>query len=398
MWIFFWLIFFILWLSLDIYFGRKKAKTLSSERIYPKRKGEIDFFCSGPDFFRQLFSDIKEARERVYCLFYIIKGDKVCQDFFHLLKEKAESGIDVYLLMDWQGSRKVNKQHVDDLKRAGVRVDFFGKPRLPFFFFSLQQRNHRKITAIDGTIGYLGGFNVGREYINKSKNRLLSPWRDYHLRFCGGAAADLEAEFLADWNQEGRPVLQPAGTQTAANREGTEHVIYPSGNGELEKKLVDMISKVRSSIFIGTPYFIPTKPVFDQLLDALARGVRVTVLLPKQKDHPLVQEASYPFLRRLLLFPNARVQSFMEGFYHAKIVIFDDEVCDIGTANFDARSQLLNFECNCFIHSPAFIDRIRPVLEKDLSNSRPVTFEDLHHPAFVEKAKEKTAHLLRGFL
>ncbi|MFK2825647.1 phospholipase D-like domain-containing protein [Bacillus sp. B190/17] len=398
MWIFFWLVFFIIWLVLDLYFGRKKAKTHPVKRTYPSRKGEIDFFCSGPEFFKQLFFDIQNARKRVYCLFYIIKDDQLCQDFFQLLKEKAKSGIDVYLLMDWQGCRKVKRRHIHDLEQAGVHVGLFGKPRFPYFFFSFQQRNHRKITAIDGTVAYLGGFNVGLEYINQSKNLQLSPWRDYHLRLHGGGAMDLEAEFIADWNQEGRPFLQPSSMVPTIDPASTPHMIYPSGNGNLEKKMVDMIRGARSSIFIGTPYFIPTQPIFDELLHALIRGVNVTVLIPKHKDHPLVQEAAFPFLRRMLLFPNARVQAFTNGFYHAKITMFDDEVCDIGTANFDTRSQLINFECNCFIYSRAFIDRIRPILEEDLKNSQPFTLEDLFDLTFSQKMKEKTAHSIKGFL
>ncbi|OCA88812.1 phospholipase D-like domain-containing protein [Pseudobacillus wudalianchiensis] len=395
--IFFWLTFFASWLGLDLYFGQKTAEKQSPERMYPKRKGKIDFFCSGPEFFKQFFHDIQNAQKRVYCLFYIVKDDSVTRDFFHLLKEKARGGVEVHLLMDWHGSLKVKKQDVNDLKRSGVKVGFFGKPRLPYFFFSLQQRNHRKITVIDSTIAYLGGFNVGLEYVNKSEDPKLSPWRDYHLRFYGGSAVDLEAEFIADWNQEGRSFLQQP-KKAPGHESGIEHAIYPSVNGNLEKKLINMISSAQRSIFIGTPYFIPTKPVFDQLLHALARGVHVTVLIPRHEDHALVQEAASPFLNKMLLFPNARILSFTNGFYHAKIIIFDDEICDIGTANFDARSQRINFECNCFIYSPAFIEQIRPFLEEDIENSQLPSTPELYPTTLAGKIKTKAAHLVKGFL
>lgn len=395
--ILFWLALFASWLGLDLYFGQKNAERQPSERTYPKRKGSIDFICNGPDFFQQFFFDIKNAREHVYCLFYIVKDDSVTQDFFHLLKEKASSGIEVYLLMDWHGSLKVKRRHLNDLKQAGVQVSFFGKPRLPYFFFTLQQRNHRKITVIDSTVAYLGGFNVGREYINKSKNPRLSPWRDYHLRLTGSSVIDLEAEFIADWNQEDRPPLRQSETASESEN-GIEHVIVPSGNGNLQEKLIKLIQSTQQSIFIGTPYFIPTKRIFDELLRALERGVHVTVLIPENEDHPLVKEAAWPFLRELLLFPNARVQSFTNGFYHAKIIIFDDKVCDLGTANFDARSQIINFECNCFIYSEEFIHQIRPFLEEDLKNSQAFTIKDVHPVTFTEKVKIKAAHLLKGFL
>lgn len=397
MWIIFWLALFTLWLVLDLYFGRKNAITHSSKRTYPERKGDIDFFCSGPEFFKRLFFDIRNARKRVYCFFYIVKDDAMAQKFFELLKEKARGGTEVCLLMDWQGSFKVKRQHIKALRAAGVRVGFYGKPRFPYFFFSLQQRNHRKITVIDGTIAYLGGFNIGLEYVNKSKNPKLSPWRDYHLRLIGGSAVDLEKEFIIDWNQEGRPHLQQS-ERASGHEDGIEHAIYPSESGTLQEKLLTMIRSAQLSIFIGTPYFVPSKPIFNELRKALMRGVHVTVLIPKNEDHPLVQEASCPFLTELLRFPNARVQSFTNGFYHAKIIIFDDKVCDIGTANFDARSQLINFECNCFIYSPAFIEKIRPFLEEDLKHSRALTLEDLSHPTVAGKIKVRAVHLLRNYL
>lgn len=348
--------------------GQKQAKKQAPKRTYPKRKGTIDFICSGPEFFRQFFLDIGNARKRIYCLFYIIRDDRITGEFFHLLKEKARSGVDVCLLMDWQGSSKIKKHHLNSLKQAGVRVGCSRKPRLPYFFFSLQQRNHRKITVIDSNIAYLGGFNMGLEYMGESDNPNLSPWRDYHLRLSGPSAIDLESEFIADWNEENQPYLQPH-EQAEDHGSGIEHLIVPSGSGNLEEKLI-----------------------------GLARGVHVTVLIPKHEDHPFVQEAARPFLKELMRFPTARIQSFTNGFYHAKIIIFDEEVCDIGTANFDARSQRINFECNCFIYGKDFIKQIRPFIEKDLCDSETLGAADLSVHSIGGKAKTKAAYLLRDFL
>lgn len=393
----FWLACFVSWLGLDLYLGQKQAKKQAPKRTYPKRKGTIDFICSGPEFFRQFFLDIRNARKRIYCLFYIIRDDRITGEFFHLLKEKARSGVDVCLLMDWQGSSKIKKHHLNSLKQAGVRVGCSRKPRLPYFFFSLQQRNHRKITVIDSNIAYLGGFNMGLEYMGESDNPNLSPWRDYHLRLSGPSAIDLESEFIADWNEENQPYLQPH-EQAEDHGSGIEHLIVPSGSGNLEEKLIGLVRSAKRSIFIGTPYFVPSALVFNELIGALARGVHVTVLIPKHEDHPFVQEAARPFLKELMRFPTARIQSFTNGFYHAKIIIFDEEVCDIGTANFDARSQRINFECNCFIYGKDFIKQIRPFIEKDLCDSETLGAADLSVHSIGGKAKTKAAYLLRDFL
>ncbi|OZI13393.1 cardiolipin synthase [Bacillaceae bacterium SAS-127] len=391
-------LFFLLILVLaDFYFGRKKMMNTPSQKKYPHRKGEIQFFGSGPEFFDQLFTDIKEAQHRVSCLFYIVKDDECSQNFFSLLKEAAKRGVEVYLLMDWLGSYKVKKSIVNDLKQAGVHVDFSCKPRIPYFFFSLQRRNHRKITVIDDQIAFLGGFNVGREYINESKKPELSPWRDYHLRFTGEVIQDLEAEFLADWNQEKRPFLNGI-CQEKTCEHGIKHAILPSKNGELEDQMISMIAATKQSLFIGSPYFIPSQPVFQQLIAALERGVSITILLPAHADHPLVKQAAYPYLRKLLQYKNASIHLFNNGFYHAKIVIFDNRLCDIGTANFDERSQLINWECNCLIDSSVFIANIQPVIETDIANSETLTLDGLNHLSTGERVKERIAKVLRGYL
>ncbi|WP_100332506.1 phospholipase D-like domain-containing protein [Bacillus xiapuensis] len=387
----------LVWIGSDLYFGRKQA---AAGRLYPRRNSHVTFYSSGPELFDQLFAEMKQARHRILCEFYIVKDDQFSQSFFSLLKQKAQSGVEVYLLMDWLGSHKVKKPVLDDLKRSGVIADFSSKPRFPFFFHSLHCRNHRKITVIDNRIGYIGGFNVGREYVNQSPKPQLSPWRDFHLRFTGEGVQDIEEEFLADWNQEGRPSLEPSASyEKTQTQNAVEHRTMPSRNGELEKKLISCIRQAKRSIFIGTPYFIPTKPVFDQLLNALERGVAITILLPGHADHPLVKQASYPYLRRLLDYENVRVYFFENGFFHAKIINFDDRIVDIGTANFDQRSQLTNEECNCFIFSTAFIkEQVKPVIEKDISQSQPITRQKLQRLPASERLKEQAASVVRAFL
>ncbi|WP_338752055.1 phospholipase D-like domain-containing protein [Bacillus sp. FJAT-52991] len=397
MWLIFCLFLLFILVSADLYFGRRKAMNKPFQKSYPHRKGKIDFFSSGPELFDQLFADIKNAQHRVLCLFYIVKDDECSQRFFSVLKEAAKRGVEVYLLMDRLGSHKVKKSIMHDLKQAGVHVDFSCKPRLPYLFFSLQQRNHRKITVIDDRIGYLGGFNVGREYINESQKPALSPWRDYHLRFNGEVVQDLEAEFLADWNQEKRPFLKAIYRENAC-KQGVKQAILPSKNGELEDTLVSLIAATKQSMFIGSPYFTPSKPVFQQLIAALERGVSITILLPAHADHSLVKQASYPYLRKLLQYQNARIHLFNKGFYHAKIVIFDNRFCDIGTANFDERSQLINWECNCLIDSSQFIANIQPVIEKDIANSETLTLDGLNHLSIDERVKEQVAKLVCKYL
>ncbi|HZG70682.1 MAG TPA: phospholipase D-like domain-containing protein [Chondromyces sp.] len=389
------LILFCLLLALDYYLGSKKARSLSSPRDYPIRNGRVDLYVNGNKLFKKFFEDLEQATQTIYTLFYIVKDDEISQKFLDILAEKSRQGVKVYLLMDWMGSRKV-KKILKRLDGTDVKVGFSRKPRFPYLFFHLQRRNHRKITVIDHKVAYLGGFNVAKEYLGyKSK---LSPWRDYHLRIAGGSSLDLENEFSIDWNQENSVPLILGNRDVPVSQGHTAHRITPSEVGHLEPKVKTLIDQARSSIIIGTPYFIPTPPIFKSLLEALKRGVDVSIIVPDQADHALVKEAAYPYFRKMLRHGSCHIYQYSNGFYHAKILMIDKEFCDIGTANFDKRSFLLNDECNCFIYDQRFIERALEVIRADIEASKRLTLQELNNMGIGTRLKEKLASSVSTFL
>lgn len=364
-----------LWLSLDFTFGRKKQLQGLKRVNSPFRASNIDIFTKGPELFADFFSELKKATHHIHILFYIVKDDNISKEFLSILKEKADEGVEVRLLLDRMGSFPIKKRTIESLKRHGIHFSFAHTPKLPCLFYTFQARNHRKITIIDGKIGYIGGFNIGKEYINLDPK--LSPWRDYHLKMSGEGVADLQKEFLIDWLKETNTNLLANNAYFPALHTGKiQHQIIPSKGAFLEDTFSSLINRAKTKIFIGTPYFIPSERLLNDLIAAQARGITLTILVPKVSDHILVKEASYSSLRKLLE-NGAEVYEFQTGFYHAKTMIIDDEVCDIGTANFDRRSLFINYEINCYIYDQPFIKKVQAVIKQDIQHSRQLSLAEL---------------------
>lgn len=386
----------VIWLYLDYTLGRKKHVATSDRKEYPATRGNVEFFNKGPDLFKDLFDEIKQAKHHVHVLFYIVRNDKISHEFFSLLTTKAKEGVEVRLLLDWLGSNKVSKQMIAKLKEANVQFSFCHVPKLPYLFYTANVRNHRKITIIDGKIGYLGGFNVGKEYINHDPK--LSPWRDYHMKLTGEIVHDLQTQFLQDWQKTRQNEETYSNDYFPAAEEGQAIIQAITSEGAfMEEIFSKRIREAKKSIFIGTPYFIPSKLLFNDLLAAAKRGVHITILVPCITDHVLVQEASYWYFRRLIK-SGVEVRQYLNGFYHAKMLLFDDRICDIGTTNFDQRSLFLNYEINCFISDQSTITKIKEFVNKDLQTSKKLSLADLTHVGLLTKVKETIAKPMARFL
>ncbi|WP_059171814.1 cardiolipin synthase [Bacillus sp. FJAT-27445] len=386
----------IAWLFADLYFGRSKRIRDTGFSPPPRRRGTIRIFTRGSKLFKDYFTDLRQADRYIHVLFYIVKEDALSHEFFEILREKARSGVEVRLLVDWIGSMEIKKETVASLKQEGIHFAFSHKLRLPFLFYTSQARNHRKITIIDGKIGYLGGYNVGDEYIGGHPK--LSPWRDYHLKITGESVQDLQDVFLIDWKEAAREDLRKHPFYFCKKETGeAEHQLLPTSGFMLEQTCLELLKSANERIVIGSPYFIPSKKLFAELLSCLGRGVSLTIIVPGIADHPLVKEASYRSLRRLIK-DGARVYQYSNGFYHAKTLLIDDTVCDIGTANFDKRSLFLNSEINCYMFGPEQINEAVAILENDILASRELELASLEKPDISRSAKELVARAISLFL
>ncbi|PFG04298.1 cardiolipin synthase [Bacillus sp. es.034] len=395
-----WLILLVLlaaiigWLMLDFKLGRSHFIRTRTRRDYEKRNSDIQLFSRGPELFDQMFKEMREATSSIHVLFYIVQDDHFANRFLELLKGKAQEGIEVRLLMDQIGSHNVPKSKVKELRDAGVEVDYCRRVKFPYLFFSSQQRNHRKITVIDGVTGYLGGYNIGKEYIDENDKPELSPWRDYHLRLTGEGVHDLQTEFCIDWFRTTQKDLKDEAAYFPPSEKGSiEHRIFPTEGINIEDFFGKFIDEAQDEIIIGTPYFIPTPKLMDTLLDALGRGVTVKIIIPNNADHMLVKEAAFPYFRPLLA-KGAKVYQFLDGFYHAKVMVVDDHFCDIGTGNFDKRSFFINLEINNLIYDKEFIQTLKTEMEKDMAASDMLSESDLSSVSMLTRLKERVASVI----
>jgi cardiolipin synthase A/B len=394
MWIILLLAILCILAGIDFYFGHKKQVSL--ELPPSKTRGEMQFISTGYHFFDALFRDISDASIHIHIQFYILRDDELGQELCSLLIRKAEEGVKVRLLLDLLGSHGVKKETIQSLKQAGIHFQYSNKPGFPYFLYRVNNRNHRKVAIIDGKIGYIGGYNVGNEYIGKDTK--LGDWRDYHLKVNGPINDVLQQSFVADWNVASGENLEAPLIDNPIEGAQKEFMLVHSNGDAVYRFFYEKIQRAKKSILIGSPYFIPGKKMNRALLRALKRGVKLTLLIPMKPDHILVQEASFLYLKPLLE-AGAEIYQFHEGFYHSKVVMFDEEICDIGTANFDFRSFFFNDEINCIFTEKAYIQEVKKVIESDLARSEKLTLKHLKKIRTLKvRLKEAAGFIISPFL
>lgn len=266
----------------------------------------------------------------------------------------------------------------------------------------MNNRNHRKIVIIDGYIGYVGGFNVGDEYLGGKKK--FGYWRDTHLRIIGDAVNALQLRFMLDWNSQSTrdrlnfnehyyPIIKTKGK--------TSVQIASSGPDEIWEQIkygyLKMISSAKKSIFIQSPYFIPDQAFLDTVKIAALSGVDVNIMIPNKPDHPFVYWATYNNVASLL-DSGVNIFHYNNGFLHSKILIIDDEVASVGTTNMEHRSFTLNFEINAFIYDTNIAKELRTAFEADLKLSYKLTKQIYEQRSIWVKFKEGISRLLSPLL
>lgn len=306
------------------------------------------------------------------------------------------------MLYDDMGSRDLRKKDLKKFRQKGGHAESFFPSKLPLINLRMNNRNHRKIVVIDGTIGYVGGFNVGDEYIGKSKK--FGYWRDTHLRIKGDAVNALQLRFILDWNSQSTrdnltyesryfPDVDSGGTigiQIASSGpdEDWEQIKY----GYLK-----MISSAKKSIYIQSPYFIPDQAFLDSIKIAALGGVDVNIMVPNKRDHPFVYWATLKNVASLLE-AGVNVYHYDNGFLHSKTLVIDDEVASVGTANMDNRSFTLNFEVNAFIYDEGVARSLKQAFINDMKLSNKLTSEAYAKRNMLVKFKEGISQLLSPIL
>lgn len=368
---------------------------------YLTQNNSIDMFSDGKDFFRSLMKDIKAAKYSIDIEFYIIKPDFIGQRLLKLLTDKAKEGVQVRLLIDALGSRRISDRKLKDFIDAGGKVEYFFKPKFKYLNFDLNYRNHRKIVVIDNKYGYIGGFNIAKEYLGFKKK--FGYWRDTHLRIVGNSVQDLKAIFLMDWSVERgeKPDFDEIDFYSENTKSDIAVQIVMSGpdsvKEQIKRSMMRMITFAGEKIYLQTPYFVPDRAMLESLKMAAQSGVDVKIMIPCMPDHPFVYWANYSYCGELIK-SGARVFRYENGFLHAKTLVVDGEVSTVGSANFDVRSFRLNFEANAFVYDKEFATKMEKTFEDDMKLSTEVTLEDYESRGLWIKIKEAVSVLLSDIL
>ena len=393
--------------NLDPYLDENKdiIYTLAnSNNAHFTADNDVDIYPESNMFFNSLLEELKKAEEYINIQFYIFKDDRIGKEIIEILKEKAQSGVEVRLLYDAVGGRNLSKKAVKEMKEAGVQVANFFPSFLNIINFNINFRNHRKIVVIDGKVGFVGGFNVGDEYLGRDPK--FGEWRDTHIKLTGSCVIDLSMRFLLDWRYTTKENLDLAKYFTKKRKKSTGNVgiqIVSSGPDiteldEIKYGYMKMIQKARDYVYIQSPYLILDKTLMETLKVACLSGVDVRIMIPSKPDHPFVYWASYSYAGELLDY-GAKIYTYGEdAFLHAKTIVYDDSVASIGTANMDIRSFELNFEVNAFIYSEEKAREQRMIFERDIKNSREITKEIYESRSTYIKIKESISRLLSPVL
>ena len=342
------------------------------------------------------------AKDYIHIQYYIFKSDELGHRILSALEDKLDEGLEVKMLYDDMGSRTLRKKDLKHFRQKGGHVESFFPSKLPLINLRMNNRNHRKIVIIDGKIGYVGGFNVGDEYLGKDKK--FGYWRDTHLRLEGDSVNALELRFILDWNsQSNRDSIEYEDRYFPdVDSGGTIGVqIASSGPDEdweqIKYGYLKMISSAKQSIYIQSPYFIPDQAFIDAIKIAALGGVEVNIMIPNKPDHPFVYWATLKNAASLLS-AGVKIYHYDNGFLHSKTLIIDDEIASVGTANMDNRSFTLNFEVNAFIYDEAIAAQLKEAFIQDMKVSYRLT-EDLYNKRSLWiKFKEGISQLLSPIL
>lgn len=361
----------------------------------PQTRGnDADLLIDGKEIFESIFTSIASAQDYLLIHFYIIKNDRVGTRFKDALLERARAGVRIHFLFDELGSHSLPNSYLRELTEAGVKCHPFGRTRHWWSRLQLNFRNHRKIIVIDGHDAFIGGVNVGDEYLGRSEK--FGHWRDTHLRLQGPAVQAVQLVFLEDWYWACREIPE---VDWQSNRESEDATvaIIPTGPADdrpsFQLLIAEAANTARERFWLASPYFVPDDGILTALQSAALRGVDVRILLPEKPDHLLVWLSSFTYYRQTLPY-GIKLHRYEEGFMHQKAFLIDDATAAVGTGNLDNRSLRLNFEITALLNAPAHIAEIAKMFEEDFESAREVSRDEFLDKPLPFRLAAKLARLL----
>lgn len=372
------------------------GNALVGSHFYPGNSVEV--FTNGADKFAKFKEDLRSAKEFINIEYYIFSDDKIGTEVADILIDRSLAGVKVRLIYDHVGSFATRNKFFNKMRDAGVEAFPFFKVTFAWLGSRINWRNHRKLSVIDGRIGYLGGMNVADRYIDGGKD--FATWRDTHVRVEGPIVAAIEHAFAVDWHSMGKPLPTEAVDTTSICGDIGAQMIT-SGPTSRWPSIAYMfhkaISNAKRRVYIQTPYFLPTDALLKDLITAALSRVDVRIMIPRHADSKLLNYASASYISQCLQ-AGVKFYLYEPGMLHAKMIIIDDDVATIGSTNFDFRSFEHNFEGNLFFYSSDFVEKLLEIYRKDQEQSSRVFPAQWKHRPLLKKATESIVRLLSPIL
>ena len=364
---------------------------------YITSNNNIQVYFAGEEFFSDLKKEIANAKKFINMEYFIFQFDGIGKETADLLIKKAKEGVEVNLIID--GVNLANYKLKSYFKNTGVHLYLFFRTYIPIFNIRINYRDHRKVTIIDNRVAFVGGMNIGDEYLGKGK---IGYWRDTSVKIYGDIVSTFEKEFYFSMSIVKNKFLKDEKTSNEISLKYEEEdnvymqVISSGPNYEfpaIRDNYIKLIQEARKSVFIQTPYFVPDDLLLDTLKSAVLSGIDVKIMIPNKADHPFIYWINQYYVAELLRL-GANIYRYENGFIHSKTILVDEEVVSVGTCNFDYRSFYLNFEINLNIYNKDVANSFKTQYYKDIAISKKLTFADFKKRSIFTKVKESVFRLL----
>lgn len=374
------------------------GRSLTGAVYYPGN--DVSAFHYGSEKLEALLADIASATTYIHLQYYIFEDDATGRRLADALIESAARGVRVRVIYDDIGSMRTHRRFFKRLQASGIEVYPFFRVAFPPFATRINWRNHRKICVIDGRVGYIGGMNIADRYIDGGKR--FAEWRDTHLRIVGPAVAALEYSFAVDWSFMGQPLIAE-GIDTTEMDSGTAAGMQLLTSGPTSEwsnialQMLKQIGNAKKRIYIQTPYFLPTESLLRALQAAALSRVDVRVMIPRKSDSLILTYASFSYIQECLR-AGIKIYLFGGGMLHSKVMIVDDDMSSVGSANIDFRSFEHNFEATMFVYSRKLNAELRRQFVIDEKQSERVRWSQWRVRPMPQKAFESIVRLLSPVL
>ena len=350
----------------------------------------VQLLVDAVQFYPELECRIAAARHHIHVEFFIWRDDEIGKRFLGLLTDAARRGVKVRLLLDQFGCLGMRKSVFAPLVEAGGHFSWFYS--LPLWRHSrfMNLRNHRKLQIIDGAAAFVGGMNIGREYLLGYQK--TGPWRDAQMLVEGSVVRNLQQIFAEDWFFATDERF--SGHDYYPGHAGAEpHILQVISGGPdlprepVPKSMLALLSAARTRVWMTTGYFVPTQLFLTGLQLCAARGIDVRLLISEKSDHPYLVQIGRSFYEELLEW-GVRVFEYNSGINHKKTMLLDEEWLMVGSANSDNRSMRLNFELNVLAHAPEQAAELAQLLTREFDESTEIKLEEFRNRPFRRRLLE----------